>query len=139
IKQRTILASLSNTLYNQTQNNNEQFSTLIYSFWLNDYANTQSKMLNSDEHEFTLLGMANLKNCLNTWFKIIDRTEDNLNKLLIWIELYKSVKLNRQRIYATKNFYQRSHYANVAIEMNNVESINRNNKKKLYFGKVSTS
>ncbi|CAG8739572.1 12851_t:CDS:2, partial [Dentiscutata heterogama] len=85
IKQRIILASLSNTSYNQLQNSNGQFNTLIYSFWFNDY----------------------------TQFEISNNAEDNLNELSIWIELYKSVKLeNGQRIYATKNFYQRSHFAN---------------------------
>ncbi|CAG8700474.1 38379_t:CDS:2 [Gigaspora margarita] len=112
IKQRIILASLSNTSYNRLQNSNEQFSTLIYSF-----------------------GMANLQNCLNTWFEISNNAEDNLNKLSIWIELYKSIKLeNGQRIYATKNFYQRSHFANVAIEVKS--ATNYSEEKELCFGKV---
>ncbi|CAG8716410.1 12509_t:CDS:2, partial [Cetraspora pellucida] len=80
--------------------------------------------------------MANLQNCLNTWFEISNRTEDNLNNLSIWIELYKSVKLeNGQRIYATKNFYQRSHFANIAIEIKEAEITNYNEEKRLCFGK----
>ncbi|CAG8768693.1 16404_t:CDS:2, partial [Dentiscutata erythropus] len=79
--------------------------------------------------------MANLQNCLNTWFEISNNAEDDLNKLSIWIELYKSIKLeNGQRIYATKNFYQRSHFANVAIEVK--RTTNYSEEKELCFGKV---
>ncbi|RIB19821.1 hypothetical protein C2G38_1240865 [Gigaspora rosea] len=50
IKQRIILASLSNTSYDRLQNSNEQFSTLIYSFTFNDYINIQNLMINSNLH-----------------------------------------------------------------------------------------